>query len=324
MADPELTVVIPTRGRRAILRETLARLQPQAAEAQAEVVVVVDGPDEGSAEDARRAGARVIEQAAAGPAAARNRGIAVAAAPVCMFTGDDILPREGLLRRHVAHHRADPSGDEALLGRVVPAPPLDAAPFIVWLHEQGVQFAYAALVDGAEVDPRCFWTANVSVATARLRSVGGFDEAFATAACEDTDLGLRLAQAGTRLRYDAGAVGEHLHPTDLRRTLDRMRGVGEAFRLLETRAPELPMPRRPGLRHRVKAGLLTVASLARVRPTRIRHETWRFLCDEVQREAFWREPPGAGSPRIGRLLARVAERDPLARPPDPLGDRAPR
>jgi glycosyltransferase involved in cell wall biosynthesis len=320
---PTLSVVIPTRDRKPILLDTLRRIERQCAGLAVEVVVVDDGSTDDTAvalrDLAQRSSLslRPLRQKARGPASARNRGIAAARGTACLFIGDDVRPRESMLERHLEFHRRHPEPTAALLGLVVPAPPLDSSPFIRWLHEDGVQFDFGSLDAGRNVPPQSFWTANVSAKTELLRAVAGFDERFNAAACEDVELGLRLADTGMILWFDPAVVGEHYHPTDLPSTLKRMQRVGRSFRLLQEKAPTIAMPRRPDLRHRVKAAALTALNLARVRPPSVRHATWRFLCDEVQRESFWGEPTVREAPRIGGLLARLAEDDPATgAPPD--------
>ncbi len=319
---PRLSVVIPTRGRPSILNETLERLVAFAPEAPIEVLVVHDGSSPETAEVAGRARAgagwpvRALVEEARGPARKRNLAIAEARAPVCLMIGDDALPTRTLVDGHLAFHDRRADGTAAMLGLVVPAPPLDRAPFVRWLHEHGTQFHYAALEPHEEVGPARFWTANISVKTALLRDSGGFDDAFGLAAAEDIELGFRLARAGMRLYYEPGAVAEHFHPTDLARTLERMHGVGLEFRALCERVPEVPRPPRPAVRHRLKAAALA-ARLA-IRPSGAAHEAaWRFLCDQVLREAYWGVPDGDGRPRTGQALARRALADPLANPPQP-------
>lgn len=304
-------MLIPSRERETILDETLRRLISEAAELPVELIVVYDGPADERRSAWRLAPGsevplRVAEQPPLGPAAARNRGLAMARGAASLLLGDDVWAAPGLLERHVEFHRRNPEDAAALLGLVEPAPPLDRSPFVRWLHRSGVQFGYGSLRPG-EVEATCFWTANVSAKTSLLRDVGGFDEAFTDAACEDAELGLRLARAGMRLRYDPSASALHYHPTDLPRTLARMRRVGRAFRVLEGRAPELDMPSRPGLRHRAKAAALSALSASGLGGGGTREATWRFLCDEAQREAFWDVEPGEGRMlRIGEGLARRA------------------
>jgi len=307
--DPvELSVVIPSRERERVLSETLRRLLDQAAGMPVEIVVVYDGPSAErriATETAVSAEVplRVAEQEPLGPAAARNRGAGLATGGAVLFLGDDAWPGEGLLDRHLRFHRDHPEPEAALLGRLEPAPPLDSE-FVRWLHTGGVQFGYGELEAG-EVPPTSFWTANVSVKAGLLRAVGGFDEDFTEAACEDAELGLRLATAGMLLSYDPDALALHYHPTDLPGTLARMRRVGRAYRVLERKAPELPMPSRPGARHRLKATALTPLAAAGLG----RRAAWRFLCDEAQREAFWEvEPPPGRALAIGDSLARAEAR----------------
>ena len=313
---PELSVVIPSRARERILSETLRRLLEEGHGLPVEVIVVYDGEGPERRIATERAGGddpplRVLGGPQTGPAAARNRGVEAAAGGACLFLGDDAWPRPGLLAAHLRFHRERPGEGDAMLGLVEPAPPLDRSEFIRWLHRGGVQFGYGDLRAG-EVPATCFWTANVSAKTGLLRAAGGFDEAFDDAACEDAELGLRLARAGIRLTFDPGAVAQHYHPTDLAATLERMRRVGRAYRLLVERAPEVAVPTRPSARHRARAAALLPAALTGT----AREATWRFLCDEALREAYWEVPPPPGRRlRIGDPLARAAIRHQRPRVP---------
>ncbi len=316
----EISVIIPTRDRRVVLLETLSRLERQAGDADLEVIVVDDGSSDGTP-DAVRAWAgegrglelRVLEQTAGGPAAARNRGIKSARAPVCLFLGDDTWPTDRLIARHAAFHHERPAVEEALLGRVSWAPPLDTQPFLRWLERSGIQFDYQHVPGRRGLGGGFLYTSNVSLKTAFVRDHGGFDEDFCHAAFEDIELGLRLEQAGMRLAYDPDALVEHWHPTDLPSAMRRMWAVGLSNAQLVSLHPgRWPAPRRPGPQHSVKAAALTVLNLLGLRRVRrVQDEIWRFLCHEVHREAFWsegNEPPRA-RPRRGALLARLAVRD---------------
>jgi GT2 family glycosyltransferase len=166
-----------------------------------------------------------------------------------------------------------------------------------------------------------FYSGNVSAKTAFVREAGGFDETFAAAAHDDIDLGLRLERRGMRLVYDDAAAVEHYQPMDLPRAMARLHLAGRALVRFAQRHPERPVPRRPGVRHRVKAGALTALSLARIRHPRLQRETWRFLCHEAGREGYWEALTAGGDAhapaelRIGRRLARLASRDPDAQLP---------
>jgi glycosyltransferase involved in cell wall biosynthesis len=317
----ELTVIIPTRNRCAIVSETLDRLESQAREVACEVIVVDDGSsDDTVAVLERRANEpglalTLLEQTGLGPATARNRAIAIARAPVCLFIDDDTWPAPGLLARHRDFHARRPEQDAALLGHVgLPAEPAPS-PFMRWLAD--MHLGFSEIADPEDVGGRHFFSGNVSAKTEFVRAAGGFDEEFPHAGHEDIDLGMRLEARGMRLVYDADALVEHYHPVDLSGTLARMNQSGRSLALMAERHPDRAVPRRPGLRHRVKATGLAALALAGVRSPRVKYETWRFLCHEANREAYWdaldRRLTTRDAPRepirIGRTLARLASRD---------------
>jgi glycosyltransferase involved in cell wall biosynthesis len=327
----DLTVIIPTRDRREILFRTLALLEPQLAAGAFEAIVVDDGSTDGTREAVRRLAdsARyplmLIEQEGLGPATGRNRGLAEARAPVCLFTDDDKFPAEDLLVRHRDFHRRRPEPQAAMLGHVGIASIPPPTPFMRWLAD--LHFGLAGIDDDQNAGGHHFFSGNVSVKTAFVRAVGGFDESFPSPAHEDIDLGLRLESRGMRLVYDRQAVVDHCHPTDLLDAIDRYYRAGPSLAYFVKRYPDYPVARRPGLRHRVKAVPLTLLAALGVRTPRVQRETWRFLCHEAAREGFWdavrgREVGGAGL-RIGGALARLASRDPAARMP-PHVEPAPR
>jgi glycosyltransferase involved in cell wall biosynthesis len=317
----DLSVVIPTRDRRAVLLETLRRLEEQAAGVRCEVKVVDDGSRDGTPEAVTEFAAEasldleLIEQRGRGPAAARNRAMEAVRAPVCLFMNDDSWPRPGLLARHRDFHAKNPETEAALLGAIeLPSEP-EPTPFMRWLETN--HFDYAGIEDPRDAGGERFFTANVSAKMELLLEVGGFEESFTDAANEDVDLGLRLAARGMRLEYDPAAAVEHQHPIDLATAIHRERRTGRALAPLARRHPHLPVPRAPGARHRVKAAALTALTAAGVRTPGVRREVWRFLCHEAAREGYWgelggerRAPPGGL--RIGARLARLAARDPDA------------
>jgi glycosyltransferase involved in cell wall biosynthesis len=323
----ELTVVIPTRDRRAILREALARLESQAGDVLFEVIVVDDGSSDGTPDLIRELAERgpldlrLFEQPGSGPSAARNRAIAAARAPVCLFLNDDSWPHPDLLVRHRDFHRRRPELEAALLGRIALPPDPPPTPFMRWLAD--VHFDYDGIADPEDAGGERFFTANVSAKTELIRGIGGFYEGFPSAAYEDTDAGLRLEERGMRLAYDRAAVVEHCHPLDLDAAIDRLLRVGHALPSFTERNPRWPEPSRPGLRHRLKAGALTGLAALGARTPRLQRETWRFLCHEATREAYWgavdagsgEGDPSGGGLRIGRRLARIAARDEDARLP---------
>ena len=322
MPEPELSAVITTLNRCEILLGTLERFGRQETDDPFEVIVVSDGSSDGTSEAVRSFSARstvpvrLLEQAFSGQSAARNRGIAAARAPVCLFLNDDTRPRVNLVARHIAFHRRRPRETAVLLGGVAWAPEAAPSPFMEWLLAGAVAFAHAEIADAERVPGRLFCTANVSAKTEFLQAAAGFDECFVEYGYEDIECGLRLERAGMQLAYDPVAVVEHYHPVELDGWLERMRLLGRSTHIMIERVPGWPVPLRPGTRHRVKAALLTVALLTRIPSAALRQVRWRFLCDEAFREGFWNVAPrGSNGVRIGATLARISAADPATRTP---------
>jgi glycosyltransferase involved in cell wall biosynthesis len=109
MIAPRFSVVIPTHDRRDPLRRLLGALGRQdSVPGGFEVVVVADGCADGTVAALRDMNhgfpCAVLEQAASGPAAARNRGAAHATGDILLFLDDDVEPRPGVLRAHAEFH----------------------------------------------------------------------------------------------------------------------------------------------------------------------------------------------------------------------------
>src|SRR5579859_3225143 len=106
---PRVSVVIPTHNRRAQLERSLAALTRQTFPLELmEVIVVADGCSDGTdtmAIPPPLAGT-VIAQAGSGPAAARNRGAAIATGDLLVFLDDDVEAESGLVDAHARAHDA--------------------------------------------------------------------------------------------------------------------------------------------------------------------------------------------------------------------------
>jgi GT2 family glycosyltransferase len=209
---PSCSVVVPTYERRAALRACLESLAAvDYPRERYEVVVVDDGgraPLEGVVEPLReRMRVELVSQARAGPAAARNAGVARAGGELVAFTDDDCRPRPDWLRRLVERFRAAP--DEATGGRTVnalPQNPFSRAAQLV------IDVGYRQNNEGPATR-RWFTTNNLAVPAAGFRAVGGFDPSFRTA--EDRDFCSRWLDHGLRMQYEPRAVVEHAHDLTL-------------------------------------------------------------------------------------------------------------
>ena len=244
VAEPELSLVVPTRNRAGSLRRCLEALEAQTVDAPVEILVVDDGStdDTPSLLDAMPR-VTTLRRPHQGRGAARNPGVEQARGRLVMFVDDDVVATPGLVQRHLDHHRRHPEPHEALIGRVTWAPELEITRHMRWLEDGGPLFSFNTIEDPERVDWRHFCTANASLKREFLPSARPFDEQLVR--CVDIELGYRLSQAGMRLRYDPDALGHHLRVDTPESTERRMRNVGRAMRLVHAKHPELAEPAPP-------------------------------------------------------------------------------
>lgn len=245
-----LSVVIPTKDRAAALARTLDALEAQeAGDASLDVVVVDNGSSDGTLEQVRtREGGtglpiRLLAQPEGGPAAARNAGVAAANGEVLLFLGDDTEPGDkGLLRAHLDLHAARPEPAYGVLGRITWTPRAPVTPFMRWLENGGPQFHYGDLAPGPVDGSSYFYSSHASLKRSLFERVGGFDVRFPSAAVEDTELGVRLTEAGLELDYHPELLVLHDHPTTPAQSLRRSAAVGRSAALYNRLRPDRPHP----------------------------------------------------------------------------------
>jgi len=186
-----VSAVIPVFRGTAFLQQGLAALQDSTVRPD-EVIVVIDGPADGSVEVAEAAGARVVrldEDEPQGPAVARNAGAAIATGDLVLFLDVDVRVHPDTVRL-VAEHFATHPGDAAVFGSYDAAPPdpLFTSRFKNlmhhFVHQQGRR------------DAATFWAGCGAIRREVFRSVGGFDERYRRPSIEDIELGVRLRAAG--------------------------------------------------------------------------------------------------------------------------------
>jgi len=240
MTRPLFSVVIPTCNRREALACALGAWERQLpTELPFELVVVDDGSTDGTAtllEGRRyeRFRLRGVRQDNAGPAAARNRALALAEGDFVLFTGDDVEPDPCLLAEHRAGH--DEHGDPrvAIVG-LIRWPDGDDLTATM-RHVDGVgaqQFGYRYFRDGAEYDFRHFYTANVSLRRSLLEfEPTGFCTDFRAAAFEDAEFAYRLSIHGLRIHYREAARAVHHHHYDAASFFSRQQRCGEMAAVL--------------------------------------------------------------------------------------------
>ena len=94
--SPRFSVVIPAYNEADYLPAALRSLRAQDFPGAVEVIVVDNGSTDGTADLARRLGARVVEEHAPGVCAARQRGTLAARGEIVVSTdADTVHPRTG-------------------------------------------------------------------------------------------------------------------------------------------------------------------------------------------------------------------------------------
>jgi GT2 family glycosyltransferase len=209
----DVAVVIPTYERREALLATLGSLeQIDYPAGRWEAIVVDDGSGPATVAAVRdwihASGmpVRLLQQERRGPASARNAGARLASARVLIFIDNDIIVGPNFLRRHLEILAGHPGC--WVIGRIVHPPELRQTPFGRYRDDRWEAF-HARHRTGDVVETDGMTAANLALPTEDFRSLGGFDETFSIASCEDWDLGQRARARRVRVLYDPTNVAVH-------------------------------------------------------------------------------------------------------------------
>ena len=212
------SVVICTRERGPSLEATVRSLARQEAPFGWEILIVDNGSRDGSLELARRLEReltprlRVVEEAALGLSAARNRGILVARGERIVFLDDDALPEDGWLVALAA--ALDEPGVLAAGG---PIDPLLSGDRPAWLESR--YLPYLSAWDRGPAPHDLFYNelprgTNMAFRREAFERFGSFSRHLgrrgrSLLSCEETEFGLRLERGGARIRYAPAARVQH-------------------------------------------------------------------------------------------------------------------
>jgi len=198
-----VSVIVPARNTASVIGPCVRSLLNQAPE----IIVVDDGSEDRTAEEAEQAGARVFRQGPRGPAAARNLGARHARGQILLFTDADCLASPAWVERMM-----EPFQDPTVSG-VKGAYETKQIGWVPQMAQVEFEDRYRLLQSTPNID-------MVDTHAAGFRKEvflrhGGFDESFGVASNEDTEFSYRLAEAGERLVFQPKAVVFHGHPKNL-------------------------------------------------------------------------------------------------------------
>jgi glycosyltransferase involved in cell wall biosynthesis len=245
VTKPSLSIIIPTHERADILARCLHHLATQTIAKELEVIVVSDGHDPKTAdlfsEDTRNKkqetnNVQFLEIPKSQQGVARNRGVAVATAPLVMFIGDDIFLEPHACEVHVDIHKklkAESYELSACLGYTTWDPALGITPVMRWLEKSGWQFGYPLLKNyvhkpiPAHMQHRFTYTSHISLPTETAKKYP-FREDVTLYGWEDIEWGARLRDGGVPLVFEPDARALHHHRITMESSLKRMETLGES------------------------------------------------------------------------------------------------
>lgn len=183
----------------------LDALSNQIAGRDVEILVVDDGSSDDTAKVAQSfAGVRLISQANAGPAAARNRGALEATGSILLFTDDDCVPMPDWLEAML-----EPFNDPEVVaakGIYRTRQPHLAARFVQIEYED----RYRLMSGLASID--FIDTYSAAFRRGSFLEMSGYDNSFPVACAEDVELSYRMSARGWKMIFAPAAIVYHTHP----------------------------------------------------------------------------------------------------------------
>ena len=171
-------------------------------------MVIDDGSTDGTAEVASvYPNVRVVTQANAGPAAARNRGVQESKSPIVVFTDDDCVPTENWLDAMLR-----PFSDPAVVGvkGVYRTRQKQLAARFVQIEYED---RYHLMSGHSSID--FIDTYSAAFRREKFLEAGGYDTSFPVACAEDVELSYRMSARGWKMKFAPDAVVYHTHPDTL-------------------------------------------------------------------------------------------------------------
>jgi glycosyltransferase involved in cell wall biosynthesis len=241
MAEPKLSIVIPTFNRASTLACTIDRIESQTVPAETYEVIVIDNASTDDTRAVLEAKGRThlnlkcLFQPKPGAAATRNAGLRQAVGDIVLFVDNDIGAERDLIQQHLEYHSQ--FARSAVIGTVL-APWNDSVdPFLRYLRHRGIYNPYT--IASGPIDFSYYHTGNASTPRSLLIEVGGFNEDFFLYGMEDIELGYRLEKLGVRMINGDRARATHEYFPTYDEFIDRCEQAGYSLGKLIELHPDL-------------------------------------------------------------------------------------
>ena len=230
MQRPAFSIVVPTFQRRDVVCDALRAIGRITYAGDVEVIVVVDGSTDGTAAALEQVACpfptRIIVQANAGAAQARNHGASLATGEILLFLDDDMICDPDILEQHAMTYA---QGGDAVLGDI----PLDseAVPGFLskavgdWARERSERLAAGGALTLFDL-----LTGQLSIRRTVFDDIGGFDGRFTLDGSfgnEDLDLGTRLLERFS-VRFNPRAISYQRYVVSPRANMKQWFQAGQA------------------------------------------------------------------------------------------------
>lgn len=234
--EPSFSIVIPTYRRRQLLCDCIGSLSAATYPGVIEIIVAIDGSDDGSAAALREADCRfpliIVELDHGGAARARNQGAARATGEIILFLDDDMICDPAMIEQHARMYL---EGADAVTGEVFLDPDTPRT-FITNAVNRWISIPRPATAE----EPFQIYTGQLSVRRSVFEALGGFDEQFTCAGSfghEDTDFGVKLLE-GYCVRHNSKAISRQRYSVGPAESMRRAPLAAQADMRFVTRYPQ--------------------------------------------------------------------------------------